>query len=336
MDYYIEISTPNKAKKDIDTINRCLGYVNLVPEHFGNGGAARFFTKLLAMFRILSWMKQGDILFLQYPMKKFYKLACILAHARGAKVVTIIHDLGAFRRHKLTPEQENRRLAKTDFIIAHNETMKQHLIKYGYKGGINTLGIFDYLSNRKIADYDGKAIPWKIVYAGNLGKWRNKFLYNIDIYANNWNMDLYGNGFIESEFKGEHLHYHGYIDSNDFIEKVKAHFGLVWDGDTGEECSGAWGSYLMINNPHKTSFYLRAGIPVIVWSKAAMAQFVKDNNLGLVIDTLYDIDKMLSKLTIEEYETKKAAAVRMSKLLNDGHFIKEKLQDAHKFLEKER
>ena len=82
----------------------------------------------------------------QYPMKKFFTPACRLTHAKGAKVITIVHDLGAFRRHKLTIEQENRRLANSDVIIVHNERMKEHLLANGCKQSIITLGIFDYLT----------------------------------------------------------------------------------------------------------------------------------------------------------------------------------------------
>lgn len=334
MDYYIKIASVNKAKEDVDHINSLLGFINLVPERLGKGGVARFMTKLLGCIRIITWMKRGDVLHLQYPMKKFYYLACLCAHAKGAKVVTLIHDLGAFRRHKLTPEQENKRLSKTDFLIVHNQTMKEYLIKQGYKGGIHNLEIFDYLSSRKTSSYNKTGKNWKIVYAGNLGKWRNEFLYKIDMFANDWALDLYGKGFLQEEYKGEKLTYHGYMNSDDFIGSIKADFGLVWDGDSENECRGDWGEYLKINNPHKTSFYIRAGIPVIVWSKAAMAPFVKEANIGVVVDTLYDIDKILNNMTEEEYQAKKQAALDMSRLLNDGYYIKEGYNNAHKYIGK--
>ena len=333
MKYYIEIGTINKAKEDIDEICRREGFVNLTRKNFGSGGVGRFMTKMVSVCRILTTLHKGDILFLQYPMKKFYKMACTFAQCKGAKVVTIIHDLGAFRRHKLTPEQENRRLAKTDFLIVHNPTMRDYLLEHGFKGGIHCLQIFDYLSDKMASTYTKDTDTWQVVYAGNLGKWRNEFLYKLDQCIDGWEMDLYGKGFEESENHCDRLHYHGFIASDDFISNVKADFGLVWDGDSIDACTGAWGEYLKINNPHKTSFYLRAGIPVIVWSQAAMAPFVRDNHLGLVVDTIEDIGRQLRTLTTDQYQQIRENAAAIALRLADGHYVKEGMRAADKYLQ---
>ena len=146
-------------------------------------------------------------------------------------------------------------------------------------------------------------------------------------------MDLYGKGFEESENHCDRLHYHGFIASDDFISNVKADFGLVWDGDSIDACTGAWGEYLKINNPHKTSFYLRAGIPVIVWSQAAMAAFVRDNHLGLVVDTIEDIGRQLRTLTKDQYQQIRENAAAIALRLADGHYVKEGMQAADKYLQ---
>lgn len=337
MNYYIEISTINKAKRDIDEICRQEGYVNLTRHNFGSGGAGRFLTKLVSVSSIAWRLHKGDMLFLQYPMKKFYKMACSLAKMKGAKVVTVIHDLGAFRRHKLTPEQENRRLSKTDFLIVHNPTMKQYLIDHGFRGGIHCLQIFDYLSDRQPKtltsnekNNDGEK-TWRVVYAGNLGRHRNAFLYQMDGCIEGWTMDLYGKGFDQEQNTCNALHYHGFIQSDDFIEQADADFGLVWDGDSTEECSGAWGEYLRINDPHKTSFYLRAGIPVIVWSQAAMAPFICQEQVGIAVDSISDIGKALEQISRDEYQQIKQQALAMSQRLAHGFYVKEGMKAAQQF-----
>ena len=63
-----------------------------------------------------------------------------------------------------------------------------------------------------------------------------------------------------------------------------------------------------------------------------MAPFVKEANIGVVVDTLYDIDKILNNMTEEEYQAKKQAALDMSRLLNDGYYIKEGYNNAHKYI----
>ena len=331
MKYYIEVGTINKAKQDIDEICRREGFTNLTHHNFGQGGVGRFLTKLVSVTSILWHLKKGDMLFLQYPMKKFYYMACSLAKMKGAKVVTVIHDLGAFRRHKLTPEGENSRLSKTDFLIVHNPTMRDYLIKHGFKGGIHCLQIFDYLSEAsEISErLDCSTIP-TIVYAGNLGRWRNAFLYKLGPIMKGWQMDLYGKGFEDKDNHCDKLHYHGFIASDDFIAKVKAEFGLVWDGDSLDECTGDWGEYLRINDPHKTSFYLRAGIPVIVWKEAAMAPFIEEEKVGISVNSLSEISERIAVLSPADYQEIKQNAIAMSHRLNDGYYIKSGLKAAEK------
>ena len=55
------------------------------------------------------------------------------------------------------------------------------------------------------------------------------------------------------------------------------------------------------NNPHKTSLYLSSGIPVITWSQAAIADFIKQHNVGIVIDDLNRIDEVLANVTKDQY-----------------------------------
>ena len=329
MNYFIEIRSTNKAKNDIDEIIKGMGFHNLTPMRKKNDMISRFTTKICGVARVLTRLKQGDILFLQYPMKKFYKIACTFAHLRGAKVVTVIHDLGTFRRHKLTPKQENVRLSQTDFIIVHNEKMKEHLLHYGCQSQLCCLGIFDYLSQTEPATYPTPHKPWSVVYAGGLGKWRNEFLYKLDPHIHNWTLDIYGRGF-EKEYaeNWQHIIYHGFLDSEQFVAQINADFGLVWDGDSINECSGDWGEYLKINNPHKTSFYLRSGLPVIVWNQAAMAPFVHKHQIGICVDSLADIDNALNNLTEKQYQVMKDNAVKIGKALSEGFFIKQALNKA--------
>ncbi len=336
--FYIEVGTVNKAKRDIDEICRREGFENLTRHNFGRGGVGRFLTKLLSVASIVWRLGPGDMLFLQYPMKKFYYMACWLTCLRGARVVTVVHDLGAFRRHKLSPQGENKRLSKTHFLIVHNPTMRSYLQQHGYKGGMHCLQIFDYLSAVSPAVVASKSAvspqaDWHVVYAGNLGRWRNEFLYHLQPIMTNWQLDLYGKGFDAAQNPcPQQLHYHGFIASDDFIAQVNAHFGLVWDGDSLDECTGDWGEYLRINDPHKTSFYLRAGIPVIVWSQAAMAPFIEEQKVGISVDSLSQIADRLSALSPASYQELKQNALAMSRRLDEGFYIKAGLQASTSFL----
>ena len=75
-------------------------------------------------------LRKGDVLVLQYPLKKYYAFVCNMAHLRGCKVVTLIHDLGSFRRKKLTIPQEIARLDHSDCVIVHSERMRDWPVSY--------------------------------------------------------------------------------------------------------------------------------------------------------------------------------------------------------------
>lgn len=319
MNYYIEVLTWNKAKTDADTLFKKWGYRNLSPKSKNGGAVSRFVTKLIGVSRILTRVHRGDTLVLQYPMKKFYYIACTFAHWKGAKVKTLVHDLGAFRRHKLTPEEENKRLSKTDVLIVHNETMEKWVLDHGFKGRTVCLHIFDYLVNTEPHKYDSPHKPWRIVYAGGLQRWRNEYLYKLDGVMKGWMLELYGIGY-EGDINNPDINYHGNLPEDELMEKVEGDFGIVWDGGSIDECSGAWGQYLKINAPHKISFYLHAGIPVIVWKESAMRPFIENNHLGFSIGSLRELNDKLSAITLDEYKTMRSNAARVGKLIGEGHF----------------
>lgn len=345
MNYYIGINSTNKAKQDIDTLMKGMGFHDIAvkgvprnPDTRGGQKVETFTRKLFSMISLLFLLKKGDVLLIQYPFKKFYTLQCRIAHLKGTKVVTLIHDLGTFRRRKLTAEQEMKRLSHTDHIIAHNPKMQAWIedkfAQFGYTTlpNVSTLGIFDYLSDaplllpaRKNAD--------PVVYAGGLSERKNSFLYDADKALASRVMDLYGSGNLDTNRLGSNIHYHGHIDSNDFIRSIGGSWGLVWDGDSCNGCGGIWGEYLKLNNPHKTSFYLRAGLPVIVWRQSAMADFITTNKVGIAIDNLSDIPTVLAGIDSAEYGEILERVAAMQQQLNKGHYFKHAFADALKHLE---
>ena len=93
----------------------------------------------------------------------------------------------------------------------------------------------------------------------------------------------------------------------------------MWDGNVDESDEHlTYKNYTKYNNPHKLSCYLAAGIPVIVWKKSAVANFVLKNNIGYVISSLYDINE----LDFSDYELKKKNIEKISKNLKNGYYTK--------------
>ena len=322
MNHFIEVITISKAKTDVDSVFKQLGYHNLTPMSKSVNPVSRFVVKLCGVVRILTAVHRGDILCLQYPMKKFYRTACTFAHLKGAKVVTIVHDLDAFRRKNITAERERYLFAKTDALIVHNPTMLQYMKDQQFHGRLYNLQIFDFLTAASPRQYVAPHSPWRVVYASNLRRWRNGFVYRLPEVMHRWTVTLYGPGYEDAAVQKQGVAYIGQLPEEELVGSVEADFGLVWDGDSFDECAGDWGEYLRINNPHKTSLYLRAGLPVIVWSESALAPFVTQNQVGIAVGSLRDIDGVLADLSAAAYAAMKANALEMSRKLGRGHFEK--------------
>ena len=109
-------------------------------------------------------------------------------------------------------------------------------------------------------------------------------------------------------------------------------FGLIWDGNSTESCAGVIGNYLKYNNPHKCSLYLASGIPVIVWKKAALADFINIHNAGILVESLEEIPEKIQNLSEKEYIQMKNNAEKISLKLKDGYFLKKAIRTAEKLL----
>ena len=327
---FLKIPANNKAKEDMDVIMENEGFRNVAISCSSHNTVVRFFCKLFSVMLLPARVGKGDVLLVQYPFKKYFALVCMLAHLRGGKVVALIHDLGSFRRKKLTVDQERRRLDNSDVIIVHNAAMKKFLAENGTTKPMVELGIFDYIADSAgmMPKKDEKE-DWQVVYAGGLAKRKNTFLYLLDDYIDGWHFNIHGNGLDSgADEKWKSITFRGFIRPDDFVRSSIGHFGLVWDGSSIDECTGDWGEYLRINNPHKTSFYIRSGKPVIMWEKSALTPFVLREGVGIAVNSLREIGDKLKSITPEQYYGLCQRAAAVSKHLSSGHYFREAYRKA--------
>lgn len=330
MNCYLHTKSPNNAKKDIDSFCEKFGFKNVAVYSKGNS-VRRFLAKLMNYFTILTKLKKNDVLLIQYPYKKFYKTYCQCAHMRGAKVITLVHDLGSFRRQRITPEREIKRLSHSDAIIVHNKSMKDWLLEQGMKKPMVQLEIFDYLSDKNTCEYEVDATLKKsLIYAGSLAPRKNKFIYELTpSTTGDAKWEVYGSGLDTTALPVDStVDYKGFVPSDDFISAVRGGWGVVWDGDSLDACSGNWGDYLRYNNPHKASFYMRAGLPVIMWDKSAMADYIIRNGLGISVATLRDIPDAINRMSDSEYRRLRENVSEIKNKLNEGYFFKRAFQES--------
>ncbi len=310
----------NKAKTDIETVMEQSGYTNIGRQHtVVHNKIAGFLITLAGMLKTVRAIRPGDVVVIQYPLKKYYDYIVRSAHRRGAKTVTLIHDLGSFRRKKLTVDEEIARLNRNDGIIAHTPAMKRWLEEHGVTVPIVVLEIFDYLSESRASERERRQSR-QVVYAGLLRPDQNEFLYKLAKTPRSYVLVLYGNGFDKDALppSTSGLVVRGFCPSDKIIEESQGDFGLVWYGADIDTISGNLTEYLPLIAPHKLSLYLRAGMPVIVWSKSAMAPYIEKRGIGLAVDSLEELDRRLDEMTDGEMEQMRRNVAEVSSELASG------------------
>ena len=272
----------------------------------------------LKVYLSLLWkLKKGDILFLQTSMKVLDGIFRI-KELRHFKIIYLIHDVFSIRyddqeKHESEITQDINSLNKCDYVICHNSAMKDRLRSLWCKSVLIELGIFDYrVSSASTPRQQDMTVP-SIAFAGNIAK--SPFLIDLDARINRINVNVYGNPL--SEF--QNLTYKGALPAEELPQKIEGMYGLIWEGDY---IAKEKDNYLRYNNPHKTSLYIVSGLPIVIWSKAAMADFVVSNNIGITIDSLDELEDRLYNISDKEYRTMRNNCLNLREQLLKGYHLK--------------
>lgn len=290
---------------------------------------------VMQWMKVFSSAKEGDVVVYQHPTYGIglnAKLIPLIQKHKKAKFIAVIHDLESLRmgvqkgvehNQELTDAADNKVLRCFDKIICHNDFMKKYLIEKGFEEDkLVSLEIFDYLTDAQMNDQvtDGLAI------AGNLSKGKSTYIYELLKTNPNYKLNLFGPNFDKSIELGGKIEYFGSFKPEVLPGELRGKFGLVWDGESLETCSGNTGNYLRYNNPHKTSLYLASGVPVIIWKEAAIARFIEENNAGVVVGSLLEIENVLNNISEEEYAQIKKNAKEIGAKLREGYYYKKALK----------
>lgn len=351
MTYYIRIKPRKretagfKAPEDVNRICEKMGMKNVdfprFPNDYGKLRKRLWLYTVVPMhwLKLLLRVKRGSTVFFQHPMyanKLITPMVKLIRRVKKCRFVALIHDLESLRKGigGVVNYNQNREeysdsvmLDAFDKIICHNASMKAYMVQQGFKTDkLMELGIFDYLceDNQKSHAFDGTA---RVAVAGNLAPTKSGYLYDMDV--SNVELNLYGINFDAERFAGnENVHYKGSFHPDELPAALEGNFGLVWDGPESGTCAGNTGEYLKFNNPHKTSLYLASNLPVIIWSKAALAGFITANNLGIAVDSLNDIHAAVQTITAADYEKMAANARQMGEKIRSGQFFTAAAQKA--------
>ena len=323
----------NKARNDVEEIVKREGYQPLkltVDDWYQMGTVKAQQHKAKALAQAFSQLQSGDQLLIQFPMlhHSFFTTRLVRKiQRRGVKVYFIIHDLEALRyanldtvplKHKIRVHlQESSLLKIADGIIAHNPIMKSVLVDKGIEADkIVSLGIFDYLIPN-FQEKTGLTKNQPIIVAGNLAQEKAGYLYSLP-EAPAYN--LYGVGFDESRALANETYFGSFLP-DELPAALEGGFGLVWDGDSAETCSGVFGEYLRYNNSHKASLYLAAGFPLVVWKQSALSHFVLENGCGIAVESLHDLSQAIEQLDDEGYQDLLVNAKRIGQKIRNGSYL---------------
>mgnify|MGYP001217723082 CR=1 FL=1 len=336
--YRSSYDAAGKAKIDCENIFSSLEFQNL---GFQRTTIAKAYGTLLSFLSIgfaLIRLPYKSVLITQYPNSKFRILILWMAKLKACKIVTVVHDIRTLKKADKKKKNELKYIV-TDVIIVHNKVMQSWFIQQGVKSAIFVLNIFDYLVEELPTQNKTAAIEdrYKIVYAGGISPKKNPFLYDLDsLITEQFSLNLYGKGFDESKlsFSNTILDYKGMFPSDAIPYKIVGNFGLVWDGDSLNECSGILGEYLRFNNPHKTSLYLASGLPVIIWKDAALAPFIIVNKLGIAIENFKELEEQLANMKSADYKALKRNVERFQSKITTGYFLTEAIRKSLEILAK--
>lgn len=338
--YYIStpISPDNfagtKARRDIETLAERRGMQRIV--FLGSNTANR---NLLARIRLIwdglrNWsrlakaVEPGALVLFQYP--HYPMKSAVLARAMMRRIqrqkqvhfIALVHDLNAARHAfgKAAAYSDSVFLRQFDAVICHNERMREYLISQGFeKNRLFPLGVFDYLADDTGVSRE-RMYSASVNIAGNLSREKSAYIYALISARPRCRLYLYGAGLDAAVSVGP-AQYEGSAPADTLPAMLKGSFGLVWDGDSMDTCTGDFGRYLSINNPHKLSLYLCAGIPVIIWSGAALSAFVAENQIGLCVSSLRELDAALDAVCEDAYSMMRQNALRIGGGIRRGEYF---------------
>lgn len=320
----------SKAPKDVESILDRLGYRPVYVSMYLDG-SSKFRSLRMCRDLLLQVLRLplGAELIVQYPLTNYFYLISPLLRLKGIKTIALVHDLESYRYSGSISDRERKDLLSFNRIIVHTEAMVKLLTSVGIPGlKLKTLGFFDYLVENGMKgepkkDYMGKTC---VSFAGNLSK--SIFLKQlVKLGWEDLHLRLYGAEPLSSMEGTSNSSYAGGFSPDD-LRPLNGAWGLVWDGEDIDTCSGAMGNYLRINAPHKMSLYLAKGMPLIVWKESGVAPTVEKYKLGVCINSLSEVPQVLSALTPDELAEIHSSVEKWGECVRSGAMLEQAL-DLH-------
>lgn len=255
---------------------------------------------------MLSPVHAGDTVIYQTPTYadiNIEKYIIQVVHERQAKIAALVHDVEYLRY----PQNYDRAelldyLNRFDVVMVSTRPMGAQIKADGVVKPIVLSGPWGYVEPMV---YRQPRYSRTIHYAGNLIAWKSGFLKNIPA---DLDVQVYGseNGNTNISYPlGSGVTYQGSLSQERLALALDRGFGLIWDADQDDH----YAAYARINQSHKFSLYLALGLPVIANRDSAIGQYILENHLGLVVDSMPQLVAAMAKVDEAAY-TKMVTQVR--------------------------
>lgn len=295
-----------KAPLDVRTVTGELGFaaVDLAP--LRPEPVRRLLNLLSGYLTLLATLvraRRDDVLLVQYPVGRGYQ-GLLRVLARRTTSICLVHDLESVR----VPEQRHddvECLAPFDVVIAQTPAMQRLLEGWLPTATVTSLDVFDYLLDAGAGEPQYADRPDRLYVVGNLGKTKVDYLYALEPVA--VPVAAYGPNVVLEDLPST-VTWNGVLSMTTPDLGPLRGFGLIWDGESTSDLTGQFGEYLRYNSPHKVSFYLAQGLPVVVSEASAMADWVRRSGVGFTVRTIAEAAERVAATTPQEWQRYCAAA----------------------------
>jgi glycosyltransferase, SP_1767 family len=271
---------------------------------------------------IIARVSRGDIVFFQSPTWNSVEWDNGLVDklkAYGCRIVMFIQDVPPLMfelNYYLMPKFISM-YNKAEVIVVPSEQMYLKLVEEG-------LTVKKYVV-QKMWDFTvdqslySPSFERKLYFTGDISRFP---------FIQNWhyNTDLHVFGNKMEDYDYSKVHFGGWLNKTELLLQLsKGGFGLVWGNSEKPEDER---DYYKLNCSYKLASYLSAGIPVIVPYYLSNADFIKKNNVGFVVSSLEEADKVVQECTEQEYYEIVSNVKKVQYLINNGYFTKKLFVDS--------
>ncbi|MDG9734146.1 sugar transferase [Leuconostoc pseudomesenteroides] len=289
--YPVHTDSPNELNKRIDGMFAAVGSDDIVIAQFPTWNSIEFDTMLID--KLLSY--------------------------RDIKVAIFIHDVVPlmFENNYYLMPKFIELCNKAQGLILPTRSMFTRLEKEGLKTKkIVFQGLWDHLSK---VDYHEPNYQKTVNFIGSASRFP---------FVKDWHFDtrlqFFGDLEESDSINKSNIDLKGWMSDDELMLNLSSGFGLVWSEEIDNQKER---TYSMYNLSYKLSSYLAAGLPIIVNEGISTQMFLEKNGIGLVANSLSDVDRIVKQTSIEEYQQMVRNVKKVSYLIKNGYFTKKLLID---------